>query len=192
MNLRPEDAVSTAEVSQFRMVAGVKGDLPFDRYGLENWSWEASASYDRSTGQSRSTRLSDDRIALSIATTIEDPDNPGNFICGLDANGDGIPEQDGNAFLAAVSTTHQIASRSISFLRHCTVSVAAILRHRKSMINAISHRTFNTIIEQTIFQAIATGDLFSTPRRHRRPASSVSSIARTQLNPYRMMSRVLA
>lgn len=163
LNLRPEDAVATAEVSQFRMVTGLKGDLPFDRLGLENWSWEASASYDRSTGQSRSTRLSDERIALSIATTIEDPDNPGNFICGLDADGDGIPAQDGNAFPGGgFNNTPNCVPLDV-FSPTLYGIGGGNFATPEEYDYVISRRTFNTIIEQTIFQAIATGDLFSTP-----------------------------
>ena len=162
INLRPEDAVATAEVAQFRMVAGLRGDLALEGIGLDNWTWEASASYDRSTGQSRSTRFSDDRLALSLATTIEDPDNPGQFICGLDTDGDGIPEQgtpfDGGGFNDTPNCIPIDAfSPTIYGLGGGNFATDAEYDY------LISNRTFNTIVEQTIFQAYASGDLFELP-----------------------------
>jgi iron complex outermembrane receptor protein len=163
LNLRPEDAKATAEVAQFRMVAGLRGDLPIDNFGLNNWTWEASASYDRSTGQSRTTRLSDDRLALSVATSIEDPNNPGNFICGLDADGDGIPELDGAPFPGGGFNNTpncipvDVYSPTLYGIGGGNLATDAEYDY------IISNRTFNTIVEQTIFQAVATGDLFSTP-----------------------------
>lgn len=163
LNLRPEDAVSTAEVAQFRLVAGLKGDLPIEDLGLENWTWEASASYDRSSGQSRSTRLSDDRLALSLATTIEDPDNPGNFICGLDADGDGVPELDGAEFPGGGFNNTPSCVPIDAFSPTLYALGGGNLATDAEYDFIISNRTFNTVIEQTIFQAIATGDLFTTP-----------------------------
>lgn len=162
LNLRPEDAQSTAEVSQFRMVAGMTGDLNLENLGLKDWTWEASASYDRSSGQSRSTRLSDDRLALSVATTIEDPDNPGNFICGLDADGDGIPEVDGAAFPGGGFNNTPNCVPIDVFSPTLYGLGGGDLATDEEYDYIISRRTFNTIIEQTMFQAIATGDLFST------------------------------
>ena len=162
LNLRGEDQFSTAEVAQFRMVAGLKGDLALENMGLNNWSWEASASYDRSTGQSRATRLSDDRLALSLATTIEDPDNPGEFICGFDVDGDGRPDQ-GVPFPGDGSNNTPNCVPIDAFSPTLYGLGGGNLATDAEYDYLISNRTFNTIIEQTIFQAIATGDFFTTP-----------------------------
>ncbi|MCR9196088.1 MAG: TonB-dependent receptor [Hyphomonas sp.] len=162
LNLREEDQYATAEVSQFRMVAGLKGDLALEGFGLNNWTWEASASYDRSSGQSRSTRLSDDRLALSLATTIEDPNNPGQFVCGFDVDGDGVPDQGvpfpGGGFNDAPNCVPIDAfSPTLYGLGGGDLATDAEYDY------LISNRTFNTIVEQTVFQGIMTGDLFSLP-----------------------------
>ncbi|MEO1660912.1 MAG: TonB-dependent receptor [Pseudomonadota bacterium] len=163
LNLRAEDTVATAEVAQFRVVSGLRGDLPLENLGLDNWTWDLSVSYDRSTGQSRTRRINDERLALSIATTIEDPDNPGNFICGLDGNGDGIPDQDGvpfqgNGFNNTPSCVPiNVFSPTLYGIGGGDLATAAEYDY------LISSRTFNTIIEQSIVQGIATGDLFTVP-----------------------------
>ena len=163
LNLRPGDDIATAEVAQFRAVGGLKGDLPLDDLGLENWSWEASVSYDRSTGQSRSRRINDERLALSLATTIEDPNNPGSFICGLDSDGDGLPDQDGAPFQGnGFNNTPRCVPINV-FSPTLYARGGGNLATDEEYDYLISDRTFNTIIEQTIFQGIATGDLFSLP-----------------------------
>ncbi|MCR9196115.1 MAG: TonB-dependent receptor, partial [Hyphomonas sp.] len=162
VNLQGDDNINTAEVAQFRMVAGLKGDLPIDNLGLSNWSWEASASYDRSTGQSRTTIFNDERLALSLATSIEDPSDPGNVICGLDANGDGIPEQGEPFPLGAINTSAACVPVNI-FSPTLFALGGGDFATQEEYDYLISRRTFNTIIEQTIFQAVATGDLFDLP-----------------------------
>ena len=161
LNLRPEDAVSTAEVAQFRIVGGLNGDLPLDSLGLENWTWEASVSYDRATGQSRSTRISDDRLALSISTSQVDP-NTGNIVCGLDADGDGIPDQ-GTPF-AGGGFNNTPACVPIDVFSPTLYGIGGgDLATDAEYDYLISNRTFNTIVEQTVFQGIASGDLFELP-----------------------------
>ncbi|MFN3212259.1 MAG: TonB-dependent receptor domain-containing protein [Henriciella sp.] len=163
IKLRREDSVNTAEVAQFRAVAGLRGDMQLQGLGLENWEWEFSASYDRATGQSRSTALNDERLALSVATTIEDPNNPGNFICGLDGNGDGIPDQDGVPFQGnGFNNTPKCVPINV-YSPTLYGRGGGNLATQEEYDYLISNRTFNTIIEQTIFQGIATGELFDLP-----------------------------
>ena len=81
------------EVDQTRIVAGLRGDLPFINWGsMKNWDFELAAIHAKSNGTSTRTGLRGDLFDLSVATTIEDPNNPGTFICGADADGDGIPD----------------------------------------------------------------------------------------------------
>ncbi|MCR9224161.1 MAG: TonB-dependent receptor [Hyphomonas sp.] len=163
LNLRPEDAQNKAEVAQFRMVAGLRGDLQLEGLGLNNWTYDLSASYDRATGQSRTRALNDERLALSIATTIEDPSNPGNFICGLDGNGDGLPDQDGVPFQGnGFNNTPNCVPINV-FSPTLYGLGGGNLASEAEYDYLISSRTFNTIVEQTIFQGIATGDLFTMP-----------------------------
>lgn len=43
--------INETEVSQSRIIGGVRGELPFmNNFGMDNWNWDAYVSYSRSTG----------------------------------------------------------------------------------------------------------------------------------------------
>lgn len=78
---------------QLRLVTGLRGDLPQLNIGtLENWSFELDLAYSRGKGTSKRKGIRGDRLKLSLDTSIEDPNNPGSYICGVDNDGDGIPD----------------------------------------------------------------------------------------------------
>ena len=84
------------EVGQWRSLVGFQGGLSVldDWFGLANWEFEVTGAYSRALGTSQRRGIIEDRLALSLNTTIEDPGNPGTFICGVDYDGDGIPDED--------------------------------------------------------------------------------------------------
>jgi len=65
------------DVLQYRLTAGIDGDVS----GLEGWSYEASAQYSRSIGDSIRPVVLEDRLALSLSTTNDD-DGDGILTCG--------------------------------------------------------------------------------------------------------------
>lgn len=87
VNVRGDRTTSDVEVATTRASFGFRGDLPFS-----DWSWEASLSSSYSEGISQRYGILESRVDLSLATTIEDPNNPGNYICGVDNDGDGVPD----------------------------------------------------------------------------------------------------
>ncbi|WGL15385.1 TonB-dependent receptor [Microbulbifer bruguierae] len=73
---------ANTEVEHFRFVTGARGDLPMLNVGtMSDWSFELSASYSKSSGASSRLGIREDRLDQSLATTIEDPNNPGSYIC---------------------------------------------------------------------------------------------------------------
>ena len=93
VNVRGDRTTGDTKVAQARFVGGVRGDLPFMNFGsFSDWSYEASISSSMSEGKSSRYGIRGDRLDLSLATTIEDPNNPGSFICGVDNDGDGVPD----------------------------------------------------------------------------------------------------
>ena len=60
---------SDVSIWQGRAVFGMTGDLPFLRFGtLEDWSFDASLSYTKSSGDSSRIGLREDRMELSLGT----------------------------------------------------------------------------------------------------------------------------
>lgn len=82
VSVRGDRNGAEVEVAQLRFVTGLRGDLPMLNIGtLSDWSFELAASLTKSDGNSSRMGIRGDRLDQSLATTIEDPDNPGNFIC---------------------------------------------------------------------------------------------------------------
>jgi iron complex outermembrane receptor protein len=150
--LRGDRDSQNAEVEQYRSVFGLRGNIPaMDNFLGGNWAFDIYGSYSRSNGDEVTTGIHADRRALSLNTTIEDPNNPGSYICGADGNGDGIPDgTDGcvpvNFFADSI---YQTGGGTFA-----TQAEADYL---------FVDRTFRTEIEQTVINGIVTGDLFSLP-----------------------------
>jgi len=70
------------DVTQYRLTAGIDGDVSF----LDDWSYEASAQYSRSIGDSIRPVVLEDRLGLTLNTTVQNAD--GTFSCGLETAGD--------------------------------------------------------------------------------------------------------
>ena len=94
--VRGDRNLTDTEVYQTRFVAGLKGDLPnFSPGPLEDWSFELALIAAKSKGTSARIGIREDRYNLSVGWTgayIEDPNNPGTYLCGEDADGDGVPD----------------------------------------------------------------------------------------------------
>ncbi len=151
------------EIAQLRLVGGLKGDLPQLQFGpIKNLSWEAFASYSRSDGNSRRFGVLEDNLVLSAQTTIEDPNNPGNFVCGLDVDGDGIPDPDGATQQGNNNAPECVP---VDFFNPSLyvpgASGSFLTKEERDYI--VGTRTFNTIYEQTIFNAFLTGDVYELP-----------------------------
>ncbi len=131
------------KVNQYRLVGGVRGDLPaFDNFGLGNWAYDVFAAFSRSKGTDRQRGIREDNLLHSLATTREDPDNPGSFICGDGSDGcvpvnmfaPSIYQAGGGTFATQAETNY-----------------------------LFDDRTFETIVEQTMVSGFITGDLFELP-----------------------------
>lgn len=141
-----------ADISQFRFVGGLKGDLPQLNVGsLSEWTFDTSWSYTKSEGNSRRVGIREDRLDLSLSTTIEDPTNPGHFICGADDDGDGIPDgTDGCVPIDMFAPT----------LYQNPTGNFATQAERDYLF---SSRDFKTDYYQSIFSAYISGNLFELP-----------------------------
>ncbi len=82
LNINGDRDSRDVEVSQFRFLGGVKGELPWldNVLGFEGFTWEASGSYSRSNGVDRFQGVDEDRLLLSLNTSVRNPD--GSVTCG--------------------------------------------------------------------------------------------------------------
>lgn len=82
LNINGDRDLRETEVSQFRFVGGVKGELPWldNVLSLRDFTWEASASYSRSNGSDTFQGIDQDRLELSLNTSVRNPD--GSVSCG--------------------------------------------------------------------------------------------------------------
>ncbi len=82
LNINGDRDARDVEVSQFRFVGGLKGELSWldNVLSLNGFTWEASGSYSRSTGTDRYQGIDQDRLELSLNTSVRNPD--GTVTCG--------------------------------------------------------------------------------------------------------------
>ncbi|KUJ83112.1 hypothetical protein AVO43_11285 [Microbulbifer sp. ZGT114] len=145
VSVRGDRTQADVEVSQLRMVTGVRGDLPMLNVGtLSDWSFELSGSLTKSDGKSSRYGIRGDRLAQSLATTVEDPNNPGTFTC--------TP-------LPGESTCVPIDMYADS-LYQGVVGDFATQAERDYLFDS---RDFDTAYYQTIFSAYASGNVASLP-----------------------------
>lgn len=148
------------DIDQFRLVGGLRGELPQLEFGpISDLRWEVYAAYTRSSGSSIRRGVLEDRVVLSAQTTIEDPNNPGQFICGLDLNGDGIPDPDGST---QENNNNAPNCVPVDFFAPSlfTANGYGSFATAEERDFLFGRRTFRTTYEQTVFNAFLESDLF--------------------------------
>lgn len=134
-----------SEVAQYRVVGGLKGDLPFLNFGsVENWSFDISAVYASSDGESLRRGINEERLNQSLDVVYADPLNPdpSTIVC-RDPSGGCIPT---NLFAAELYNNPGFGD---------------IPQANKDYL--FDDRTFRTKYIQTLIGGYMSGDLFSMP-----------------------------
>ncbi|MEO2267371.1 TonB-dependent receptor [Pseudoalteromonas sp. YIC-656] len=107
VNIRGDRDQSNVEVDQYRVVAGLTGDLPvFEAADLHGWYYDVYASYSASKGTNSLNGIDRARLAQSLATVVADD---GTVSCADESNGcvpvnlfaDNIYQTGGGAFTDA-------------------------------------------------------------------------------------------
>lgn len=141
-----------SDVSNFRFVAGMEGDIPIGWFEENNWSYDIYGSYDRSYGVAHQPVLDEFAIRESLDTLRINSD--GDLVCGLPRTATSFgfltpldcvvvdwfapslfTTQGGNKTFATQAETDFVSGTSIN----------------------------TTELETRIFNAIITGDLFELP-----------------------------
>ncbi|WP_158078636.1 TonB-dependent receptor domain-containing protein [Microbulbifer mangrovi] len=145
VSVRGDRTTADVEVSQMRFVTGLRGDLPMLNIGsMSDWSFELSGSITKSDGKSSRYGIRGDRLTQSLATTVEDPNNPGTFTC------EPLPGE---------STCVPIDMFAAS-LYEGVIGDFATQAERDYLFDS---RDFDTSYYQTIFSAYATGTVATLP-----------------------------
>lgn len=152
VNVRGDRTTSDVSVAQTRFVLGTRGDLPFMNFGsFSDWFFEVAASASYSEGKSSRYGIRGDRLDLSLTTTIEDPNNAGSFICGVDNDGDGIP--DGTDGCVPINMYAPSLYENV-------IGDFATAAERNYLFDS---RDFDTKYYQNIVTAFISGTVFSLP-----------------------------
>jgi iron complex outermembrane recepter protein len=173
VSVRGDRNLTDVTLQQTRVVAGVGGDLPFINFGpVTGWTFDASASYSRSKGTSSRPGIRDDRLALALGY---DPST--------DLNGDGIIDGDtinatgvlsllpgGPCDVANIANPGLLAADVTAgcvpvnmFAPSLYAGVAGDFATQAERDYLFDTRDFDTVYEQTLFNAYATGKLFELP-----------------------------
>ncbi|MCH1924038.1 TonB-dependent receptor plug domain-containing protein [Shewanella sp. C32] len=86
INIRGDRDRSDIELSQYRGVVGVTGDLhALENIGLQNWYYDTYVSYSASKGTNNMMGISEERLLNSLYTTVVNDD--GSITCGDGTDG---------------------------------------------------------------------------------------------------------
>ncbi|MGB0835735.1 MAG: TonB-dependent receptor domain-containing protein [Psychrobium sp.] len=139
INIRGDRDRQAVDVYQYRFVGGVNGNIgALDDFGQGSWSYEVAITHSGSKGESSRRGISRSNFAKSLAA-VRNPD--GSITCGNGSDGC-VPV---NLFSSNIYT-----EGGGSF----TDAEAAYL-----LVNS----EITTEIEQTLFSAFVTGDMFALP-----------------------------
>jgi iron complex outermembrane receptor protein len=146
------DISTETAVDQARLIGGLRGDLPdLDFGGFNSWSYDAYLSYSRSEGNDiLQGLLAVDRAQLSLENTIISP------VTGLPACTPEVLEED---FSGSFPPTNCVAA---DFLDPFFIANGRFPDEEANRF-FFPNRFSRTLLEQTVFSALATGNLFNLP-----------------------------
>ncbi len=137
------------EVAQTRLIGGIKGDLPFmDSFGtLKNWGYDAYLSYSRSNGDDTIQGIPYfPRLEQTLENTRFDPAT-GQFVCDPRT----IP-----------NVAQQVTCRPLPFFTEEFIFTGRFPDDADTEY-LFPNRITNTVVEQSVFNAYISGDLFELP-----------------------------
>ena len=147
--VRGDRNLTETETKQARLVVGLRGDLPFMNFGtLGNWSFDTFISYSKSEGDSERYGIREDRLELSLgdySTTTTPCENDTGQVLAPDAAPGCVPV---NLYAPSLFPVGQLTGDFGT-------------QAERDYLFGI--REFNTVYEQTLVSAYATGDIFSLP-----------------------------
>ena len=151
IGVRGDRNSTSVDLTQMRVVGGVRGDLPFMSFGdVKDWSFDVSASHSVSQGRSVRTGIRGDRLNFALGNDIASGAPIGNTPCDIQ------PGQ--NADLTAGCVPVNLFAPSL--YSSAAGGDFATQAERDYLFDT---RDFDTDISQTIVDGIVQGDLFTLP-----------------------------
>lgn len=140
INIRGDRDSQQVDVSQYRLVAGVTGNLlGLENLGLNNWYYDAYASYSASSGEYVLRGIDEARLLHSLDTSVLNSD--GSVTCGDGSDGC-VPV---NLFADSI---YQVGGGTLSQAENDYL---------------LTNRIVKTEVSQLVVNAIAGGDFFTLP-----------------------------
>ena len=141
------------ELSHFRFVGGLRGDLPIEGLASKNWTYETFFSYDRGVGFVTEALMNETNLNLALNTLRLNSD--GDPICGVPLGSNDF------GFLTGQNCT------PVDFF-HPSVYTGGPNGDGAFATDAetrflIGQRTNRTVVEQVLFGGYITGELFDIP-----------------------------
>ena len=178
------------DLDTLRLVGGVRGDLNFLNEGIfDNWTFEVSGIYGRSDGDVIRRGIREDRLAFALGIDptadfdgdgiadnngngIADDYDDGNFLPPLLGGREGFDSLFGEARPCDASGLANPGLAAPDLIEGCVPvnlfadsflgSAIGDFETRAERDYLFGERTFNTVYEQTIFNAFVTGDIGRT------------------------------
>lgn len=161
LSIKGDRETVLADVAQTRFVGGIRGDLTaFQNAGLDNWTYEVSAQYSESSGQSQRQGLNNDRLILSLQTSRE---VDGEIVCGIDTDGDGLPNNENVGVFNDEDLLTVPCVPVNLFAPSIYQEGGGEFATQAEADYLFTTRNFNTQIDQTVISGIIQGDLFELP-----------------------------
>lgn len=117
ISIRGDRDVEQADVYQYRMVAGLEGNIgALADFGQGNWFYEVSASYSASKGENSTNGLNEERLIFSLENSVRTAD--GSISCGdgcvpVNLFADSIYQIGGGNFATQAERDYLFLERSI-------------------------------------------------------------------------------
>jgi len=142
------------ELDHFRAVFGFQGDLPGEWATQNGWAWDISASYDRGAGAADQPQLNEERMILALETQRLDPN--GNVVCGVN-----LPQNNGQGFITPSDCVpFDLWNTNLYDTTNGSLSGRLSPEEAEYLIGG---RVNTTVVEQKVFQAFVSGDVFDFP-----------------------------
>ena len=148
INVKGDRTLTDTDVSQTRIVAGLRGDIPFIDFGtVENWAFDFYASHSKSEGTSSRPGIREDRLDHALGWNS--------------TTGAGCVN-DTNAELSADVTSGCVPVNLVSPNFYATI-VGGDFETQAERDYVFDTRDFDTEYVQDIFSVYANGEIFNLP-----------------------------